>query len=787
VISIITADNSATAHNQWPFYGYQEGLHNFTQAHPNCFNETHDGKGHSIEKFVQTRADLRVSDDQMAFPTCMCCNNQKPRAFGANNSCTKPKQPDVKEWACPHAGTCCDRSTVLDPNEQLREDCAVCNVYNPCDQKRCAARPDNIRNTQHTPMIIGIVLSLISNFYVVYTYTFDDKLREATVTKLLVWAAAVEVLFCVCFVLQELSFRVPDDICLGDDCVETSTWHAWPTWDKVARSYYQAYEVKSGEVKSGEEPPWKTTAPPGQRGSAINWCEQMSFLYQLTWTASDTFYFMISVDLLLNLYASPFGSTKKRIFWYHIITWALAIGFAITLVASGDWGVSHESLLEDFCWNVNFGRENHRDHSRLPNFMRVVYGLSITYYVISLGIVCLAKWKVSSLTMGQQQARGKTINEGMLVVFVSSAWLGVWAMLYFFIVLPTTHNIVKSLNVYPNRYTTGDFSRPRFPTDYSQQEGLVSFWAFAVGARNVINFIIWRFVVIPRLNKDYKARWTEQIVGRLAGKNVEAEDSRELQKVLQQELLFFTGLGIRGACRLAVDSSGSQPVNRVSQPRTSPTEGQNSAEIDHGPQEVEVDLPTANSKEESLGEGGTPSAFYSKFNNLFVTTEQATELETQRRLQADAQIQEEKERNEHLAQYKFRTYCPNRFRELRKLFRIDEGDMAGGLHDAMEAYQEGSFTGGASGSFMYYSQDKRFIVKQITHAELKVLLDILPQYHDHLKKSVDLNVDSPTFNQCKSLMLRIVHCSRIKMYHSTSKILGKCLQVTEAHTWFHLL
>ena len=70
------------------------------------------------------------------------------------------------------------------------------------------------------------------------------------------------------------------------------------------------------------------------------------------------YYFMISVDLLLNIYSLPFGSTKTRMYWFHAVTWTLAISLAVLLIISGDWGVSHDSLLEDFCWNVNFGATN---------------------------------------------------------------------------------------------------------------------------------------------------------------------------------------------------------------------------------------------------------------------------------------------------------------------------------------------------------------------------------------------------------------------------------------------
>ena len=52
----------------------------------------------------------------------------------------------------------------------------------------------------------------------------------------------------------------------------------------------------------------------------------------------------------------------------------------------------------------------------------------------------------------------------------------------------------------------------------------------------------------------------------------------------------------------------------------------------------------------------------------------------------------------------FKTYRPDRFRELRELFGVDQPGAGGAeslLHEAMGVYKKGSFTGGASGAFMY--------------------------------------------------------------------------------------
>lgn len=42
---------------------------------------------------------------------------------------------------------------------------------------------------------------------------------------------------------------------------------------------------------------------------------------------------------------------------------------------------------------------------------------------------------------------------------------------------------------------------------------------------------------------------------------------------------------------------------------------------------------------------------------------------------------------------------------------------------------------GASGSFFFFSHDRRFIVKTMGNGELQLLLSILPHLHKHLKKN----------------------------------------------------
>lgn len=44
---------------------------------------------------------------------------------------------------------------------------------------------------------------------------------------------------------------------------------------------------------------------------------------------------------------------------------------------------------------------------------------------------------------------------------------------------------------------------------------------------------------------------------------------------------------------------------------------------------------------------------------------------------------------------------------------------------------------GASGSFFFFSHDKRFIVKTVSNAEMKLIEDILPDFYTHFKENPD--------------------------------------------------
>ncbi|EKX36253.1 hypothetical protein GUITHDRAFT_90050 [Guillardia theta CCMP2712] len=88
--------------------------------------------------------------------------------------------------------------------------------------------------------------------------------------------------------------------------------------------------------------------------------------------------------------------------------------------------------------------------------------------------------------------------------------------------------------------------------------------------------------------------------------------------------------------------------------------------------------------------------------------------------------------------FKFKDYAPAVFRSLRAIFDIDTADYMVALCNTQA---DGSNalrimgTPGKSGSLFFFSNDMKFIVKTLPKREAKLLLEILPNYFQHVRQN----------------------------------------------------
>ncbi|KAK9279524.1 hypothetical protein L1049_013203 [Liquidambar formosana] len=85
-----------------------------------------------------------------------------------------------------------------------------------------------------------------------------------------------------------------------------------------------------------------------------------------------------------------------------------------------------------------------------------------------------------------------------------------------------------------------------------------------------------------------------------------------------------------------------------------------------------------------------------------------------------------------ITDFKWKNYCPAVFRHLQELENIDYGDYMRSVcgHETLREVS----SPGKSGSLFYLSKDDRFVIKTLRKNEVKVLLEMLPNYYRHVRK-----------------------------------------------------
>ncbi|OQR95942.1 phosphatidylinositol-4-phosphate-5-kinase (Pi-PIPK-D8/GPCR-PIPK) [Thraustotheca clavata] len=115
------------------------------------------------------------------------------------------------------------------------------------------------------------------------------------------------------------------------------------------------------------------------------------------------------------------------------------------------------------------------------------------------------------------------------------------------------------------------------------------------------------------------------------------------------------------------------------------------------------------------------------------------------------QIEEIILREEEANTVVFYDYAPHIFRYLRSCAQISNAS----YRDALQQTTQERVSEGKSGAFFYFTQDRKYLVKTLTHEELKFLLSILPKYVTFISAHPD------------TFVTRFVGCHALTMYGKT--------------------
>lgn len=99
----------------------------------------------------------------------------------------------------------------------------------------------------------------------------------------------------------------------------------------------------------------------------------------------------------------------------------------------------------------------------------------------------------------------------------------------------------------------------------------------------------------------------------------------------------------------------------------------------------------------------------------------------------------------------FRDYDEGTFKHVRAALGITDEDYVTALSETVAA----NFSGGSSGAFMYFTKDKRYVVKTLTRTELVVLRGMLHEYCAYIQ------------NRPNSLLTKFLGCYSVRLYGKT--------------------
>lgn len=139
--------------------------------------------------------------------------------------------------------------------------------------------------------------------------------------------------------------------------------------------------------------------------------------------------------------------------------------------------------------------------------------------------------------------------------------------------------------------------------------------------------------------------------------------------------------------------------------------------------------------------------------------------------------------------FKWKDYCPTVFRYIREVDKIEAAEymLSVCIHQTLRELT----SAGKSSCLLYLPHDSRFVIKTIRKAEMKVLLEMLPNYYNHLSKYNNtlltkfygLHAVVPSIGRkVRFVVMRNIFCSELKIHRRfdlKGSSQGRCVSIRE--------
>ncbi|CAK4084430.1 unnamed protein product [Aphanomyces euteiches] len=219
---------------------------------------------------------------------------------------------------------------------------------------------------------------------------------------------------------------------------------------------------------------------------------------------------------------------------------------------------------------------------------------------------------------------------------------------------------------------------PSAPADELQKDQVFKLYCYLLAGRGIVTYFLWFVINSP---KRITTEWLH-----FSPEGVDTNVSAQLNTSLQKDLLEYT---IKGMLRAIQESD---------------------------------EVFEATAADESNRRSSVNSS--RSMDNIRLTVIDSLPRSSQH-------VQETKQ---HLKRsIHFVNYRPGTFAQLREHFNLSASNFV----DSFEQATKPSISEGASGAFMFFSKDMRFIVKSMVESEARFLAKIAPDYRNHIMANPD--------------------------------------------------
>ncbi|KJE91970.1 hypothetical protein CAOG_08653 [Capsaspora owczarzaki ATCC 30864] len=470
----------------------------------------------------------------------------------------------------------------------------------------------------------------------------------------------------------------------------------------------------------------------GEPGGDSNACLTLALVNQFMAFASNGWYLVLSIDLFKAI-RNPFFVPTDYMKVYHLFVWSTSLVTAIVLGVADRWGYS----LFDFCWIKVTGP------SDLNTFSWVLFYIPIMiFYLASLVVLIVATFALRNGLPESHEARSRVLTQGRRYVtqfFLYWTFAGaVWGAQYGYV---------------------SETSHKEYP--------LIVVFSLTIAVRGLADLVIllWSSRLTPR---DYVTAIAD--LCRRGGKRKSARtaSTHHERVTLTQSLLSSEATSAASDLGTAAAAAPSAPATAAAVASAAASDNINLAlrkdimlcttwaivdTVKYQHKLAHPRVTVSNTVEETgtaadpeqdpadISPGGAVVDLYaSTSDENFSTTHLASDSHI---LDFEQVVTSEMVKRRGHGKFYFKDYMPAVFEQLRSLFGVSATKYLSSfvarddLKEERERQMLEKFTEGRSGSFFYFCQDARYIVKTVTSSDLAVLCKILPAYYEHMLHNPD--------------------------------------------------